>query len=327
MGHFLVKAKTNLKDVKIGDRINESDFSSLTDDGDFVQFEYIEEEDRKAEPYIVRPGLYTIIKTMMGLNLETTNFVNDKILESLVHTKDVTDKIDCFFRNLHVYKEEGIEVAKRGILLYGQAGGGKTTVINKVANDYVKDGRTAVIVYTTDKFEAYQVKDFIKSFTYENVDKIILVVEDIGGTEVNAPGGVRSDASLLSLLDNQEKTFSIPTLIVATTNFPANFMGNLTNRPGRFDDKIEVNPPDAEARAALLRFFGRGRETEDSITAIKSKKCFGFTPAHIKEAIIRHRIYEKPLDVVIKDMIKEVEKYARGFIDPKGNMGIGNHDE
>lgn len=326
MGYFLVKAKTNLKTAPVGTRIEESDFSSLTDDGEFVQLEYIEEEDKKVEPYIVKPGLWTIIKTMSGLNLQQTEFVNDKILESLVQTQEVTDKVECFFRNLYVYAEEGIEVAKRGILLYGQAGGGKTTIINKVANEYVKDGKTAVVVWTTDKFEAYQVKDFIKAFTYEGVEKIILIVEDIGGTEIAAPGAMRSDASLLSLLDNQEKTFRIPTLILATTNYPENFMGNLVNRPQRFDDKIKVSPPNGEARAALLKFFGRTRATEAAIEMIKNKKCEGFTPAHIKEAIIRHRIYEKPLETVIKEMTKEVELYSRGFSDQK-SVGIGFSDE
>lgn len=327
MGFFRVKAKTNLKEAKIGDRIDESDFSSLTDDGEFVQLEYIEEDEKKIEPYYVKPGIWSIIKTMAGLNLQATSFVNDKILESLVQTKDVTDKVECFFRNLHVYAEEGIEVAKRGILLYGQAGGGKTTIINKVANEYVKDGKTAVIVWTTDKFEAYQVKDFIKSFSYDGVDKIILIVEDIGGTEVNAPSAMRSDASLLSLLDNQEKTFTIPTLILATTNFPANFMGNLTNRPQRFDDKIEVNPPNADAREALLKFFGKGRENDAAIKAIRDKKSEGFTPAHIKEAIIRHRIYEKTLEAVIKEMQDEVTKYNKGFEKGKASVGIGFGDD
>lgn len=326
MGHFLVKSKIDLRSAAVGTRIDESDFSMSTSDDQFVQLEYIEEEDKKAEPYIVKPGIWTIVKTMAGLQLQETSFVNDKILETLVQTKDVTDKIDCFFRNLHVYAEEGIEVAKRGILLWGQAGGGKTTIINKVANDYVKDGKTMVLVWTTDKFDAHQVKDFIKCFHYEGVEKIILIVEDIGGTEIAAPGAMRSDASLLSLLDNQEKTFTIPTLILATTNYPENFMGNLVNRPQRFDDKIKVSAPNADAREALLKFFGRSRETPEAIKAIRDKKCEGFTPAHIKEAIIRHRIYEKTLENVIKEMIKEVEQYTKGFVD-RNSVGIGISDE
>jgi SpoVK/Ycf46/Vps4 family AAA+-type ATPase len=294
----------------------------LTSQDKFVQLQYHEEDDKKAEAYVVKPGLWSIIKTMAGLQLQETKFVNDKILESLVQTKDVTDKVECFFRNLHVYAEEGIEVAKRGILLFGQAGGGKTTIINKVANEYVKDGKTAVIVWTTDKFEAFQVKDFIKAFEYDGVEKLILIVEDIGGTEIES-ARMRSDASLLSLLDNQEKTFSIPVLILATTNYPENFMGNLTNRPQRFDDKIKVSPPNGEARGALLKFFGKGREDEESLILMASRKCEGFTPAHIKEVIIRSRIYEKSMIDVIKEMVKEVSAYSKGFSE-QGSMGITN---
>lgn len=309
----------------MGARIDESDFSSMSNDGTFTQLTYVEEDDNtKAEPYDVHPGLFSIIKKGPALALQDTTFVNDKILETLVKTKEVTDKIDCFFRNLHVYAEEGIEVAKRGVLLYGQAGGGKTTTINKVANDYIKDGKTAVIVWTTDKFESFQVKDFIKTFAYVGVEKLILIVEDIGGTEIDQ-SRMRSDASLLSLLDNQEKTFSIPVLILATTNYPANMMGNLTNRPQRFDDKIELSPPNGVTREALLKFFGKGRETPEALTLIASKKADGFTPAHLKEIIIRSRIYEKTMVDVIKEMIVEVDIYNKAF-SKTNSVGIGFND-
>ena len=321
MGFFTVSAKHKLSDMNLNDRIEESDYSTLTPDGIFVQLKYVDEEDKKIEPYDIKSGIWTIQKTQIGLILEPTSFVNDKILDTLVQTQEVTDKVDCFFRNLHVYAEEGIEVPKRGILLYGPAGTGKTSILNKVANSYVKDGKTAVVVWTTDKFESHQVKDFIKSFNYVGVEKLVLIVEDIGGTEIEQ-SRMRSDSSLLSLLDNQEKTFRIPVLILATTNYPANFMGNLTNRPQRFDDKIEVGAPDAEARATLLQFFGKGRETEEAIALIRSNKAKGFTPAHLKEVVIRSRIYEKSMADVIKEMFKEVESFTNGFENQKG-IGLG----
>lgn len=325
MGHFVVAAKNKLSEMEIGARIDESDFASLTEDGTFVQLKYNEEDDnQKAEKYNVKPGIWTIIKTMTGLKLEETSFVTDRILEEFVHTKELEDKIDCFMRNIHVYAEEGIEVAARKILVFGSPGSGKTTSINKVLNKYAADKKTAVLVWTTDKFEAYQVKDLIKSFNYvDGCEKLILVVEDIGGTEIEQ-SRMRSDASLLSLLDNQEKTFTCPYLIIATTNYPENLMGNLTNRPGRFDDKIKMNNPPTEMRVKLFQFFAKGRETPEAIALIQDKKASVLSPAHLKDVIIRSRIYERPMDEIIKEMIKEVEQYTKGFADNKGSMGIGN---
>lgn len=311
MGFFKLKSKNRLEDMQVGDRLEESDFATLTTSGTFVQLEYIE-EDEKLEPYKVKPGIWSIQKSMMGFGLTATSFVNDKILEDFVHTKDITDKIDCFFKNIHIYKEYGIEVPKRGMLLYGPPGTGKTTVLNKVCNQYAKDSRTAIIVWHTDKFEAYQVKDFIKSFTYENVDKMILVAEDIGGVEMNERRHP-SDSGLLALLDNQEKTFTIPILILATTNFPEVFLGNLTNRPQRFDDKIEVGFPAGEARGKLLKFFSKDRATSNVLELVTSNVCKDFSPAHIKEIVIRSAIYDKDMFSVVQDMVKEIEHYNKAF--------------
>lgn len=326
MSHFIVKQKSKLQEMQIGDKVPESDFSIMTPDGVFVQLQHIEEEGAET-PYDVNPGIWVIQKTPMGLKLDKTSFVQDAILSSFVHTQSITDKIDKFFTKLDVYKKYGIEVPKRGILLYGPPGSGKTTVINKVAERYAADGKTAVIIWPTDKFEAFTVKDFIKSFNYVNVDKIILVVEDIGGTEIDQTR-MRSDSSLLSLLDNQEKTFKIPVLILATTNFPEVFLGNLTNRPQRFDDKIEVGLPPAESRAELLKFFSKeDTPSEDALTFIKSKACAEFSPAHIKECIIRSAIYDKTLFDTIKEVALEIEKYKKAFSKQKAvGMGMGDYD-
>lgn len=326
MAHFIIKQKSNLDEMKVGDKVPESDFSIMTPNGIFVQMEHIEEEENES-PYEVNPGIWVIQKVPTGLKLVKTSFVKDAILSSFVHTQSITDKIDCFFKKLDVYKKHGIEVPKRGLLLYGPPGSGKTTVINKVAEQYADDGRTAIIIWPTDKFEAFTVKDFIKSFTYVGVDKIILVVEDIGGTEIDQTR-MRSDSSLLSLLDNQEKTFKIPVLILATTNFPEVFLGNLTNRPQRFDDKIEVGLPPAESRAELLKFFSKEEvPSDEALTYIKGKACAEFSPAHIKECIIRAAIYDKQLIDTIKEVAQEIEKYKKAFSKQKSvGMGMADYD-
>lgn len=319
MSYFKVKAKLKLTDLNLGDRVEESDFATLTEDGYFIQLEHVDDDDQVV-PYPVKPGLWTIYKDR-GLKLRTTSFVNDKILSEFVHTKTISERINKFFNKINVYYDHGIEVPKRGILLYGPPGTGKSTTIGKVCSEYALDGKTAIVVWTTDKFEAMDVKDFIKSFSYEGVERLILVAEDIGGVEVSEVK-MKSDPSLLSLLDNQEKTFKIPTLILATTNFPEIFLGNLTNRPNRFDDKIEVGFPDASYRAELLKFFNKKETTEVELNLIKSPKCIEFTPAHIREAILRSDIFDKTLAESITEMVDEIELFKKAFSKRK-STGFG----
>lgn len=324
-GYFTVKSKLDLSQLPLGSIIPESDFSTLAPDGTFVQLEYHEEASEGRAPYEVKPGVYTIFKTMAGFCLEKTTFVNDAILDEFADTQEVESRIDCFFNNLEVYKKMGFEVAKRGMLLYGPAGTGKTTNINKASRKYVNDGKTVTVVWPTDKYEAYEVKDFVKTFTYKGVEKMIFVLEDIGGVEMEGVR-VKSDSSLLSLLDNQEKTFTIPVMIIATTNHPEMFLANLTNRPNRFDDKIRVGFPKPEARVGLLKFFAKDHIViSDSVcTILASNKCTDFSPAHIREVIVRSMIFSKSPDEVINAMVQEIADYKKDFADkPQGGMGFG----
>jgi len=320
--YFKVKKITDLDKVKVGEELPTSDFATLTPKGKFVQLEYVEAENRKIEPYKVNPGIWAIVKTIQGLKLVETSFIEDKILETFTHTEDITKKIDCFFNRLHVYAKRKIEIPIRRMLLYGPAGTGKTSSISVAARKYAAEGKTAIILWHTDKFESYQVKDFIKAFEYVGVDKLILIVEDIGGVEqrqLERP----SDSSLLSLLDNQEKTFKIATMIIATTNHPHTLLGNLTNRPGRFSDKIEVTWPNSKARQALLEFFAQGENiTSELNELIGTDKCKEFTVDHLKEIFLRADLYGNSPYEVTKELISEIAKYNNDFVNKSSRMGF-----
>jgi AAA+ superfamily predicted ATPase len=327
-GFFTVSSKLKLGDLPLNHIIKESDYSTLTPDGQFIQLQYHEAPEDGLPDFIVKPGIQVITHNQaQGMFLVPTSFVADAILEEFVHTKNITDKIDTFFNKIHVYYDMGFEVPKRAALLYGPAGTGKSTALSKVARTYASDGKTAIIVWPTSKYDAQQVKDFIKSFKYEGVERLILFVEDVGGVEVeNAPRGMKSDSALLSLLDNQEKTFTIPIFIVATTNFPEMFLGNLTNRPNRFDDKIEVGFPEPKFRSALLKFFTKSEKIRDAtaedLALIVTDKAKAFSPAHIREVIIRGMIYDKTYSEVINEMHKEVKTFENDFAKPDRAMGL-----
>lgn len=311
MGIFKVSKITPLDDLQLNDQINESDYSCITPSGNFVQFVY-EDTSVNERRVILNPGVWSITIKDHKVNLSKTEFVKDTILDSLVQTKNVSEKIQKFFSKLHIYKELGVEVPKRGAMLYGKPGGGKTQILMKIAKEQSQDGKTAVIIWPTNKFDAQDVKELIKNLEYKDVEKLILMAEDLGGIEIDN-ARMPSDAALLSLLDNQEKTFKIPTMIIATTNFFHIFMENIANRSGRFDDKIEIEPPNSEARKELLKFFGKDAITEDDLKLIASKSCEKFPPAHIKEVVIRHKLYDISIQEAIKEIQKEIKDYENAY--------------
>lgn len=322
-GHFKVTSKIKLSELSKGDRIEESDFASMTDDGQFIQMEYVSPEE-SMEMVDAKPGVYTIVKTPMGLALEKTEFMQNNVLRDFINTKEILEKISNFFSRLNVYQKHKV-FPKRGILLYGPPGTGKTTAIAEAVNSVKDNQEYFTLVWHTDKIEAGDVKDFIKHLNYLGPNKMILVVEDIGGIEIDQ-ARMRSESSLLALLDNQEKAFKIPTLILATTNYIENFMGNLTNRPGRFDEKIKVDFPPSEARVRLIKFYDvDGMLDEVALNKIASKKCDKFTPAQLQEVIVRSEINAMDPNIVIDQMIKEIENYEKNF-NERSRSGIGMFD-
>lgn len=331
-GKFVLAQVTNLDDMKVGEILPESDYSHLARNGRFLQFKYEESKDENDEPVIVKPGIWTIAQEGQDLCLKHAEFAKDAILEDFVYTAQVEGLVDKFFSRLDVYKKYGIEVPKRGGFLYGPPGSGKTTILIKISEKYNKDGKTAVIIYPTNKYKPYDVKDFVKTFKYEGgVEKLIFVMEDLGGIEIDK-AEMPSDPSLLGLLDNTEKVFSIPVYILSTTNHPHIFLANLANRPGRFDDKIKVPHPKPEARLALLKFFLKEELnllTEEVEKVILSSKTEEFTPAHIKEAIIRSALHDKTLSASMIEISAEIDVFKNEFNDKKGTkFGFrGNEDD
>lgn len=322
--HFKVKSITDLSKIDASTKFDESDFCFI-EAGKFIQLEYVEDETPKQkEPYPVHPGIYTMASSMRKLFLEPTAFTQEALLDKFISTKDITEKMDKFFNKFNIYKELELGTPRRGVLLFGPAGTGKTSLLKQVVKKYNADGKTLIVIWPSDKYDPADVKDFIKTFDYKAVDKVILIIEDLGGVEIDKVR-IKSQSSLLSLLDNQEEIFKIPVLIIATTNFPENFLGNITNRPQRFDDKVEIGYPPGDARSELLAFFSKGKIEASVLEKIKDKKYEKFTPAHLKEIIIRAAIYDKDANIVIDEISKEIADFEKAFSKTK-KLGITSDD-
>lgn len=329
MGKFSISKITNLNEATLGQEFDESDFSAITENGSFIQMSYHEED--TLDEYEVRPGIWKIIKTNAGMRMIPAEFSKEEILESFVNTKELENKIDAFFKkiDLGVYEKLKVEIPKRAALVWGPAGTGKSQSITQVANKYTKlYNDTTVCIWNTDAIDPFDVKNFIQTFTYKGTKKLILIAEDLGGIEIDQVK-LKSMSSLLSLLDNKEKTFKIPVYIVATTNHPASFLGNLTNRPQRFDIKIHVDNPTGPQRSELLQFFLRNftaeyspPEVDDACNMIAKTKYNDFSVAHLQEIITRSQLDDISLITSLTTIQKEIELFNAEFIKNKSKLGF-----
>jgi SpoVK/Ycf46/Vps4 family AAA+-type ATPase len=86
-------------------------------------------------------------------------------------------------------------------------------------------------------------------------------------------------------------------LILAATNAPWH-LDSAFRRPGRFDRILFVPPPDAEARAAILRLLCRGKPVEDIDYDHLAKKTENFSGADLMAVV----------DVAIEKKLAEAMK-------------------
>ena len=110
-------------------------------------------------------------------------------------------------------------------------------------------------------------------------------VDALGASRAQLHGGTQRQVinQFLAELDGVSST-NEGVLILAATNAPWH-LDSAFRRPGRFDRILFVPPPDAEARAAILRILCRGTPLEEPDYDLLSKKTDGFSGADLKAVV------------------------------------------
>lgn len=179
-------------------------------------------------------------------------------------------------------KLNGIPV-KRGILLGGMYGTGKTLAAAVAARLAVDHGITYIYVPRAD--ELSQAIAFARQY---DDPACVIFCEDID--RVMAGERTTKMDDLLNIIDGIDgKRSNI--LVVLTTNFLGNINPALL-RPGRLDAVIEITPPDAEAVTRLLRVYGGQAIAADADLTEAGRELDGQIPAVLSEVVKRAKLSE-----------------------------------
>lgn len=203
-------------------------------------------------------------------------------LENIVYTRDLEQLMDVNvltpLRNTQACRDAKIPL-KRGVLLAGPYGTGKSIFALAVANIAVANGWT--YIYIKNASELPHAIRFAKLY-----QPAVIFAEDVDRDVT----GERTEAmdQILNTLDGVDSKSS-ELMVVLTTNH-LELVNRAMLRPGRLDVILHVTPPDAEAAMRLMRAYGRGIIEEETDLGPAGLELEGQTPAVIREAVERSKL-------------------------------------
>ena len=277
--------------------------------------------DEYAPAYVTVPkvpsGVYEIgwNSNLQTYTLKKQPFKTDELyhLPSYEIT-DILKDIDNFWNRVDVYKKYNF-IHKRGILMYGEPGCGKSGIIQLIAQQLIeKDG---IVINIKDEEDVERFTSFIATFRKVEPNRpLIVLLEDIDSL---AGEGRSQTARLLNILDGVKQIEGV--VYIATTNYPEKLQERITNRPSRFDRRYKVELPNEDIRLAYIKH----KLNDDDLANIDIEewvsKTEGMSLSHLKEVVISVIVMGRSFNETM-DNLEGLKKTPT--IKGSGKMGFGS---
>jgi SpoVK/Ycf46/Vps4 family AAA+-type ATPase len=202
-------------------------------------------------------------------------------------------------------------VHKRGILLYGDPGCGKSGIL-QLCMKHIIEELSGLVINLKDEETIRGYMEVVQRLREIEPDRpIIVIIEDI-----DAVGGDNNwiTSQLLNMLDGVKQIQNV--VYIATTNYPEKLAERFTNRPSRFDRRYYIPPPSSEVRLSYLK-NKIGEETSQDLKKWVSD-TEGMSLSHLKELFISVFLLDISYEETLTQL-KELKKTPRG----KGQKTIG----
>lgn len=197
-------------------------------------------------------------------------------------SESVLDEIRHFSRLKPKFQEHGF-LFKRGILLWGPPGSGKTCTI-QLAMQMLIESQDAIVALVDHPLVATDCLQMLRRLEPDRM--VVMLMEDIDAL-IDRFG----ETSYLALLDGESQIGDVIT--IATTNYPEKLDKRFADRPSRFDTLKFVGMPTPAARDHFLKVKLPGLSDGDRFDMVAASN--GWSIAHLRELIVLTQCFEKPL--------------------------------
>lgn len=257
-------------------------------------------------------GLYEIESNHnIGIFFKRVAFSTENVIKFPdTNSEKVIDQIKTFWDKEKLFSEYELSF-KRGILLYGPPGSGKTCTVKIVIEDVIKRGG---IVLKFQQPELFSEGLRILRGIHPDIP-IVVLMEDIDSILETF-----NESDVINILDGVDRVEKI--LFLATTNYPEKLGDRISNRPSRFDKRYFIDVPSIEERKL---YFSKVIKSED-IKRLKididkwAEDTEKMSLAHLKELVIAVIILGSSYDDTIEALKSMKEKIDTDG--EKGNMGF-----
>lgn len=280
---------------------------------DFLTQYAITDRGYKATTQTVRtlpPGIYACAyDNKIGAYFQPKALVTDALVKFPDTKSDmILEEIDRFWKLRERYQKFGLS-HKRGILLWGPAGGGKTSTIAIAAEDMVKKGG---VVLLADIPQVLKV--LLRELRFVEATRPMTVIWE----DLDAVIKRHGEAEVLEILDGESQVSGV--VYIATTNYPEDLDARIVNRPSRFDRVERIDMPNAEARAIYLKARAGTTTAPDGTDLVAATE--GMSIAHLRELVVAIWCFEQPAKEVLARLIA-MEKVPSSAKTDKAKTGFG----
>jgi hypothetical protein len=248
---------------------------------------------------ILDAGVYSVAMTDAGPMFTKMKVVTDDLIELDDElSQRVLRNMETFWASKAEYSKRNI-VYKRGLLLEGPAGSGKTSLVNLLTQELVR--RDGIVLMCSRPSTVATALEALRRIEPER--NVIVIFEDID--ELIEHHG---EHELLALLDGEHQIDNV--VNIATTNFPEKLGARICNRPSRFDERIRVGMPDAQARERYLKHIMRQEVPAVPEHEIKKwvKDTDKFSVAHLRELAVAITCLKQDYKIVLERLRSMMSK-------------------